>query len=88
MLHLQPNYLFRLMQYSTPADYEALWIRTSFVTSEDSNLIPVGSHSHCMLVKTFTYFSTKPDLVSSVIGNARLFTYCYYSTILSIRYSV
>ena len=36
-----------------------------FVTSEDSNLIPVGSHSHCMLVKTFTYFSTKPDLVAA-----------------------
>ena len=40
-----------------------LTISRPFVTSEESNLIPVGSHSHYRLVKTFTYFSTKPDLV-------------------------
>ena len=88
MLHLQPNYLFRLMQYSTPADYEALRIRTCLVTSEDSNLIPVGSPYTLQARENVYLYNVLPDLASSVIGNARLFTYCYYSIILSIRYRV
>ena len=40
--YLQPNYLFRLMQYSTPADYEALRIRTCFLFNNKNSLTQIS----------------------------------------------
>ena len=42
MHHLQPNYQFRLMQYSTPADYEALRIRTCFLFNNKNSLTQIS----------------------------------------------